>query len=121
MYKESFLMAWASLIANKMRSILTMLGIIIGVAAVITMVTLGRGLTASVQEDIAGLGSNVLIVFPLETDRGPVSMTLKAEEDIRKLASRQNLLIAATDGVQYRIPDTTRLDKQSRKFLERFL
>ena len=48
-------------------------------------------------------------------------MTLKAEEDIRKLASRQNLLIAATNGVQYRIPDTTRLDKQSRKFLERFL
>ncbi len=60
-------------------------------------------------------------VWALETDRGPVSMTLKAEEDIRKLASRQNLLIAATNGVQYRIPDTTRLDKQSRKFLERFL
>ena len=37
MYKESFLMAWASLIANKMRSILTMLGIIIGVAAVIAL------------------------------------------------------------------------------------
>ena len=39
MYKESFLMAWASLIANKMRSILTMLGIIIGVAAVIALVS----------------------------------------------------------------------------------
>ena len=41
MYKESFLMAWASLIANKMRSILTMLGIIIGVAAVIALVSIG--------------------------------------------------------------------------------
>ncbi len=42
MYKESFLMAWASLIANKMRSILTMLGIIIGVAAVIALVSAPR-------------------------------------------------------------------------------
>ena len=44
MYKESFLMAWASLIANKMRSILTMLGIIIGVAAVIALVSIGSNL-----------------------------------------------------------------------------
>lgn len=43
MYKESFLMAWASLIANKMRSILTMLGIIISVAAVIALVSIGNG------------------------------------------------------------------------------
>lgn len=59
--------------------------------------------------------------WELETDRGPARMTLKAEEDIRKLEGRRNLLIAAADGVNYKIPDTTRLDKPSRKMLERFL
>ena len=60
-------------------------------------------------------------VWTLETDRGPVQMTLKAEEDIRKLGSRQNLLITSADGVHYKLPDTTQLDKASRKLLERFL
>ena len=54
MYKESFLMAWASLIANKMRSILTMLGIIIGVAAVIALVSIGNGVKQDIQNSIDG-------------------------------------------------------------------
>ena len=64
MYKESFLMAWASLIANKMRSILTMLGIIIGVAAVIALVSLGNGVKQDIQNSISSLGSNLLMVMP---------------------------------------------------------
>ena len=64
MYKESFLMAWASLIANKMRSILTMLGIIIGVAAVITLVSIGNGVKQDIQNSISSLGSNLLMVMP---------------------------------------------------------
>ena len=60
-------------------------------------------------------------VWELETDRGPVRMTLKAEEDIRKLNGRQNLLITSADGVHYKLPETTQLDKASRKLLERFL
>ncbi|MEG0922170.1 MAG: DUF1854 domain-containing protein [Comamonas sp.] len=60
-------------------------------------------------------------IWALETDRGPVHMTLKAEEDIRKLGSRQNLLITSADGVHYKLPDTTKLDKASRRLLERFL
>jgi hypothetical protein len=59
--------------------------------------------------------------WDLETDRGSAQMVLKAEEDIRKLAGRTRLLISGSDGVQYRIPDTTQLDKHSRKLLERFL
>lgn len=59
--------------------------------------------------------------WTLETDRGSTHMVLKAEEDIRKLSGRTNLLIASSDGVQYRIPDSTQLDKHSRKLLERFL
>ena len=51
-----------------LRSFLTTLGIIIGVAAVITMVTLGRGLTADVQEQVSGLGSDAFIVFPTQVD-----------------------------------------------------
>ena len=59
--------------------------------------------------------------WDLETDRGSAQMVLKAEEDIRKLAGRTRLLISGSDGVQYRIPDTTQLDKHSRKLFERFL
>lgn len=59
--------------------------------------------------------------WELETDRGPAVMTLKAEEDIRKLDGRRKLLITAADGVNYYVPDTTRLDRHSRKMLERFL
>lgn len=64
MYKESFLMAWASLIANKMRSILTMLGIIIGVAAVIALVSIGNGVKQDIQNSISSLGSNLLMIMP---------------------------------------------------------
>lgn len=55
-----------------LRSILTTLGIIIGVAAVVTMVTLGNGVTASVQEDISALGASNFIVFPVRTTRGAI-------------------------------------------------
>ena len=56
--------ALRSLSANTLRSILTMLGIIIGVAAVITMVAVGQGATNRVQEQMKGLGSNIMLVLP---------------------------------------------------------
>jgi hypothetical protein len=55
------------------------------------------------------------------TDRGAAKLVLKAEDDIRRLGGRTRLLIATGDGVQFRVPDTTALDKHSRKLLERFL
>ena len=61
---NAFLLALRELRRNKMRSFLTMLGIIIGVAAVITLVTLGGGATKQVTEQIAGLGSNMLMINP---------------------------------------------------------
>ncbi|WP_298706745.1 ABC transporter permease [uncultured Veillonella sp.] len=64
MYKEGFLMAWASIVANKMRSLLTMLGIIIGVAAVIALVSIGYGVRSQIQDSISSLGSNLLMVYP---------------------------------------------------------
>ena len=56
--------AWRALASNALRSLLTMLGIIIGVAAVITMVAVGRGATDRVQEQMKGLGSNIMLVLP---------------------------------------------------------
>jgi putative ABC transport system permease protein len=56
--------AWRALSANALRSVLTMLGIIIGVAAVITMIAVGQGATERVQEQMKGLGSNIMLVLP---------------------------------------------------------
>ena len=61
---NTLLLALRSIRRNLMRSFLTTLGIVIGVAAVITMVTLGRGATQSVSDQIAGMGSNLLMVMP---------------------------------------------------------
>jgi putative ABC transport system permease protein len=59
-----FTIALRSLSRNKLRSFLTMLGIVIGVAAVIAMLAVGQGARASVESSIASLGSNVINVFP---------------------------------------------------------
>jgi putative ABC transport system permease protein len=67
-------LAFSALLRNKMRSMLTMLGIVIGVAAVIMMQSMGRGATAYVGEMISGLGSNMLIVVP-GTPHGMSQMT----------------------------------------------
>ncbi len=71
MLGATFLLALREIRRHLMRSILTTLGIIIGVAAVVTMVTLGNGVTASVQEEISSLGSSNFIVFPVRVDQGP--------------------------------------------------
>lgn len=72
MLGATFLLALREIRRHLMRSILTTLGIIIGVAAVVTMVTLGNGVTASVQEEISSLGASNFIVFPVRTDRGAI-------------------------------------------------
>jgi len=63
-FLESILIALEGLKVNKLRSLLTMLGIIIGVAAVVAMVSIGLGVQQKIQSSIAGLGSNLLIVMP---------------------------------------------------------
>ncbi|GAB3551417.1 ABC transporter permease [Noviherbaspirillum agri] len=64
MFWNTLLLAVREIRRNLMRSFLTILGIVIGVAAVITMVTLGNGATRSVQDQIASMGSNLLMVLP---------------------------------------------------------
>lgn len=72
LFSESFQMALTSLFANKMRSLLTMLGIIIGVGAVIALVSVGMGVRSNVTSSIASLGSNMLIISPGSSNRGGV-------------------------------------------------
>jgi len=77
---------------NKMRSFLTMLGIIIGVSAVIAMVAIGQGASKSVSSSIQGLGSNLLIVSPGQAQQGGIklgagsfeTLTLADADAIRK-------------------------------------
>lgn len=59
---SSLKMAWQSILANKMRSFLTMLGVIIGVGAVIAMVSLGQGTASGITERISSMGANLLTV-----------------------------------------------------------
>lgn len=68
---NAFLLALREVRRNVMRSFLTILGIVIGVAAVITMVTLGNGATAKVTEQISSLGTNLLELRPGQGHRGP--------------------------------------------------
>ncbi len=69
---NAFLLALREIRRNVMRSFLTILGIVIGVAAVIIMVTIGGGATVQVTQQIASLGSNLLIITPGKRVLGPV-------------------------------------------------
>lgn len=69
-YWESVIMAWESIAASKLRSLLTMLGIIIGVAAVIALMSIGYGVRQDIENNISSLGSNLLTVSP-GTSRKP--------------------------------------------------
>ena len=75
---RSFLEALESLTANKMRAALTILGIVIGVAAVIAMVSIGRGAQNTITDSIQGIGTNLLFVFRggSEEVRNPEHITL---------------------------------------------
>ena len=86
MLGTSILLALREIRRHILRSILTTLGIIIGVAAVVTMVTLGNGVTASVQEEISSLGASNFIIFPVRTDRGTIRPF--DEADVRAVAQQ---------------------------------
>jgi len=85
-----------SIQSNKLRSFLTMLGIIIGVAAVIAMVAIGKGSSSSVTSSISGLGSNLLIISPGQSSSGGINMgfgssnTLKLK-DVDAIAEEDNV------------------------------
>jgi len=88
MFGATLLLALRQIRRHLLRSSLTTIGIIIGVAAVITMVTLGNGLTAQIQKQISALGSDVLIAFPQQTDQNRQPRPFKQDDVI---AVRQQL------------------------------
>lgn len=88
-----------------MRSFLTMLGIIIGVASVITMLAIGQGSKASIQKQIAEMGSNMIMIHP-GADRGPGGARMSADDmetltldDYKNIAEQNKYLAAVSPNV----------------------
>ena len=90
-YSNLFKIALRAIAANKMRSFLTALGIIIGVASVIAMLAIGQGSKKSIQENIAQMGSNMIMISP-GADRGPGGVRQDASSmETLKLTDYQSL------------------------------
>lgn len=110
MFRESVGIALDALLANKLRSILTMLGIIIGVGAVIAMVSIGMGVRDKVQNSIASLGSNLIMVSPGAASSGGsrqaagtnITLSLKDAQAIAREVSGASH-VAPSVGKQYQI------------------
>jgi putative ABC transport system permease protein len=102
---DSFRSALQSLVVNKLRSALTMLGVIIGVAAVIAMVSVGNGASQSVQNTILNLGSNLVTVSPsFGNDNGLRGAGAQAQnltlDDMRSIQDQLGASIAAAEAEQ---------------------
>ena len=82
-YSNLFKIALRAIGANKMRSFLTALGIIIGVASVITMLAIGQGSKRSIQANIAEMGSNMIMIQPGADMRGGVRQDASAMETLK--------------------------------------
>jgi putative ABC transport system permease protein len=92
-----------SIMKNKMRSLLTMLGIIIGVGAVILLVAIGQGAQSRIQQQIENLGTNMLVISPGSSSQGGVSRGMGSfnrlkVDDVEKL-QRESFLLAAVSPV----------------------
>ena len=100
---ETVAVAFQSIRANKLRAGLTMLGIIIGVGAVITMVALGSGAQKAIEDRIAALGANILTVFPGQGFRGGIAFndrTAITTDDYEALRRDAHLLTAVVPELQ---------------------
>ncbi len=90
---ETVVLAWSSLLANRLRSALTMLGVIIGIGAVISMVTIGRGAQIQTENQLRSLGSNLIFVQSGvaagggPASRGAGSATTLIWDDARAIAA----------------------------------
>lgn len=99
--------AWNAIRRNKMRSFLTMLGIIIGVAAVIAMIAIGQGSKQSIQGQITGMGSNMITIRPSSNVMGGArldntSVQALTETDITALRKQPEFINAVSPSVSSR-------------------
>lgn len=74
--------AISSLFRNKMRTALTMLGIVIGIASVIAMVSIGQASTQSVRGELSSMGSNMIMIMPARQNRGGVDMGMSSSKTL---------------------------------------
>jgi putative ABC transport system permease protein len=103
--KNQLVAALRSLAKNKMRTFLTMLGIIIGVGSVIAMLAIGQGSKESIQKQIASLGTNLLTVFPSASMTGGVRLEAGSSikltiDDYKAVASRCPAVMYSTPTVR---------------------
>ena len=114
---ESIRIAMRALAANKLRSILTMLGIIIGVGAVIALMSIGRGVEKYVTDQFAGLGSNLLFITPGQIADGPprerVGVKLLTLADATALADRSRVPSVRAVAAEFSANVTAARGKQS--------
>ncbi len=75
----NFRIAWRSLWANKMRSFLTLLGIVIGIYAVVTLLSLAQGIQKQIADQVEGLGPRTIIILPGETEEGTSTPNFAAQ------------------------------------------
>ena len=113
-FTESFKMSIQAILAHKMRSLLTMLGIIIGIAAVVSVVALGKGSQEKILADISSMGTNTIDIFPGRGfgDRrsGRIkTLTVADGQAIGQLSYVQNITPTSTTGgtLTYRNIDLT--------------
>lgn len=104
-FKNLLKIAVNALLRNKLRAFLTMLGIIIGVASVIAMLGIGQGSKISIQQQIAGMGLNLVTVVPGSQQRGGVqfgasTMQSLKEADVNVILSECPAVFAATPEVR---------------------
>ncbi len=92
---ESLRLALGGLRENKLRTFLTMLGVIIGVAAVVTLVSVGTGASREVTSQVKGLGSNLIIVAPASTRGRDLRV-----EDAESIAARVDGVVAAVPSLR---------------------
>lgn len=138
--REAFGAAWDALLANRLRSGLTMLGVVIGVAAVVILVAIGSGAKREVEQQVQGLGSNLILVVPGEFsfgttptlsrltladvdyvgrivgDRSAVATTLSSGEDVRVGA---NDVFVTVNGTNENVPNVLDRPLARGRFLSR--
>ena len=101
-FKENVLLALAGLKANKMRAFLTMLGIIIGVVALIVLVSIADGATTSVTDEISGMGSSYLTVTINDDKENPLQLSemsdLSRPDEVAAVAPLSRTSVTAKNG-----------------------
>jgi putative ABC transport system permease protein len=104
LFSENFKIALRALRANKLRSILTMLGIVIGVATVVALISLGSGATASITSEIQGTGSNLLTVMAGRAQFGPGEGGASQQQSHLYYSDYELLQRALTENITTMVP-----------------